>query len=182
MRVRLNREIKHHCSDFRPVRALLRQIDATLAERKRQVDYFFNLPTPGPRSRRLKLRTEPKGSDLIYYYDRHRRGSRWVEFQVFPVRDPSVKQLLVAALGVRAIVRKRREVWKKGNALFHLDQVAGVGKVFEVELQTRPDVDVDHQLAQYKRLFGPHLGRPIGGSNEDLIVKRKRRKLRPRQH
>ncbi len=182
MRVRLNREIKQHCSDFRPIRQVLRQIGATLVERKRQVDYFFNLPTPSPGFRRLKLRIEPKGSELIYYYDRHRRGSRWVEFQVFPLRDPLVKQLLVAALGVRAVVRKRREVWRKDNASFHLDQVAGVGRVFEVELQTRPGVDVADQLAQHKRLFRPYLGRPIGGSNEDLILRSKRRQMRPRQH
>ncbi len=40
----LNREMKSFCDDFRPIRGILRDIRATLAGQKDQVDYFFFLP------------------------------------------------------------------------------------------------------------------------------------------
>ncbi|MBI4571229.1 MAG: class IV adenylate cyclase [Chloroflexi bacterium] len=166
MNVRLNRELKHYCPDFRPIRRLLRRIDATPRGTRRQVDYFYHLPDG---SRRLKLRVQHGGQTLIYYYDRYGQKSRSVEFQLFEVRDPQLRKVLETALGVRAVVRKRRELWMKGATKFHLDRVAGVGQVFEVEIEARRGDGAARQLARYRELFGPHLGRAIRGSNEDLV-------------
>lgn len=172
MRTRLNREIKGFCGDFRPIRGVLREIGATLIGRKQQVDYFFFLPdSPGKAtSRRLKLRIDDGRPRLIYYYDRNEPDSRSVEFQVFEVSDPAIKDVLEGALGVRTVVRKRREVWKKGNATFNLDEVEGVGSVFESEVEISQDDDGPEQIAHYRKLFGPYLGEEIIGSNEDLVA------------
>ncbi len=169
---RLNREIKSFCKDFRPIRKILRDIGATLIGRKDQVDHFFYLPdSPGkPASRRLKLRIDDQKPQLIYYYDRNEPGSRSVEFQLFEVSDPKIKDVLETALGVRTVVRKRREVWKKDNATFNLDEIEDVGNVFEVEIEVREHDGTEGEIADYRRLFGPHLGKEIIGSNEDLVA------------
>ena len=67
-------------------------------------------------------------------------------------------------------MKKRREVWKKGNAIFNLDNVVGVGKIFEVEVELSDGDDQDQQIVYYQNLFGPHLGEEIIGSNEDLVA------------
>ena len=43
-------------------------------------------------------------------------------------------ELLAAALGEVACVRKRRELWLHKNARIHLDQVDGLGRFLEVEV------------------------------------------------
>ena len=67
------------------------------------------------------------------------------------------------------IVHKRRELWRKDNVVFNLDTVEGVSQIFEVEAQARDNWDPDQQVQEYRRLFGPHLGQDIVGSNEDLV-------------
>ena len=168
---RLNREIKAFCKDFRAIREALRKTGATRLGEKEQVDYFFRLPgAPEGHSRRLKLRIDDGAPRLIYYYDRYGPGVRTVEFSIAEVTDPGIRELLEAALGVKTVVRKRREVWKEGDATFNLDTVEGVGKVFEAEVEVRSDDDAEGQIARYRRLFGPHLGEDITGSNEDLVA------------
>jgi adenylate cyclase, class 2 len=166
----LNREIKAYCPDFEPIRRVLREVGATFAGQKEQVDYFFVLPDGegNPRRRRLKLRTDDEGARLIYYYAREEPNSRNVNFQIAEV-DAATKELLEAALGVRAIVRKRREIWKLANTRFNLDEVDGVGTIFEAEVEGTEGDDSGKQLAGYRELFAPYLGAEIPGSNEDLV-------------
>ena len=77
--------------------------------------------------------------------------------------------VLAAALGIRAVVRKERELWRKDNVVFNLDTVEGVGQILEVEAQARDGRDIDLQISEYQRLFEPCLGERIVGSNEDLV-------------
>lgn len=169
--MRLNYEIKAYCRDFRPIRRVLRGIGAEMLGRKRQVDYFFALPEPGgdQSPRRLKLRTDDETPRLIYYRDRYWPDSRVVELQMADAPDPALPKLLEAALGVRAVVRKRREVWRKGNATFNLDRVEGVGMIFEVEVHVDDSGAGAQELERYRELFGRHLGADIEVSNEDLV-------------
>lgn len=172
MRTRLNREIKSFCNDFRPIRKVLTSIGATLVGRKDQVDYYFFLPDSPEQTgaRRLKLRIDDAEPRLIYYHDRSQSGSRCVEFQVIEVNDPQIGDVLKTALGVRTVVRKRREVWKKGSATFNIDRVEHVGNVFEVEVEVSTHGDQEEQITEYRHLFGPYLGEEITGSNEDLVA------------
>ena len=84
--------------------------------------------------------------------------------------DSQVKEMLDAALGIRVVVRKQRELWRKENAVFNLDTVDGVGPVFEVEVKAEGEYDADAQVAEYRRIFAPYLGADIAGSNEDLML------------
>ncbi len=171
MDICLNREIKAYCSNFVPVRQILRSLGAVFVETKEQVDFFYHLPaaTDEQGTRRLKLRIENSKTQLIYYYDRQETGARTSHFRLWEIQDAQVQSVLEAALGVRAVVRKQRELWRKDNVVFNLDTVEGVGQVFEVEVMGQEGVDIEKQLAENRRRFGPYLGPDISGSNEDLV-------------
>ena len=172
MEFRLNREIKAYCPDFAPVRAILREQSAEFVEVKEQVDHYYLLP-PGDEAggtRRLKLRAEKGKGTLIYYWDLHEAGARTSRYQLAEADDPLMGELLDAALGTRAVVRKQRELWRKANVVFNLDRVDGVGQLLEVEVLAEDGCDIDALAKEYRRLFAPCLGSYIIGSNEDLVA------------
>ena len=177
MDVRLNRELKAYCADFAPVRRVLRDLDAVFVEVKEQVDYYYHLPvgSSDEGNRRLKLRVEKGKGELIYYRERQESNARTSRFQLWETNDLGIGEVLDSALGIRAVVRKRRELWEKDNAVFNLDTVEGVGQILEVEVGEKFGYDIDSQVNEYRRLFAPHLGDDIAGSNEDLIVAADRR-------
>ena len=169
---RLNREIKAYCPDFAPARQLLQDLGATLIEIKEQVDSYYRLPNgdDSQGTRRFKLRVEKGRGELVYYREREENGARTSRFQTWETGDPRIGEVLDAALGIRAVVRKQRELWTKDNALFNLDTVEGVGQVLEVEVKDGYGFDIDAQVGEYRRLLGPCLGPDIRGSNEDLVA------------
>ena len=77
---------------------------------------------------------EPRG-ELIAYLRPDRTSARTSEFQWLPADDAAgVRTLLEQMIGVRACVRKRREVWLYENARIHLDTVDGLGRFVEIEV------------------------------------------------
>lgn len=172
MDFRLNRELKAYCRDFAAVRRRLRDHGAEFVEVKEQVDYYYRLPVgdDAEGNRRLKLRVEAGRRELIYYCERQESGGRTSRFQTASTDDPLMADVLAAALGIRATVRKERELWRRDNVVFNLDTVQDVGLIFEVEVQAQDGRDIDAQLAEYRRLFAPCLGDHIVGSNEDLVI------------
>ena len=50
-----------------------------------------------------------------------------------------LEDTLTAALGVRAVVEKRREIRFVGNVKFHLDEVPGQGTFVEIEAIESPE-------------------------------------------
>ena len=130
--MKLIRCIKAFCADFQPIRQILTSLGATYVEQTEQVDYFFLLPSqvePSPACR-LKLRIENDQPRWIYCYDRNQDGSSMVTFRRCEVRDPNIKDVLAAALGIDVVVRKHREVWCAERAVFNLDQ----------SIRRRPDI------------------------------------------
>ena len=171
MEMRLNREIKAFCPDFAPVRRALRELGAEFVVVKEQVDFFYHLPgsSDDAGTRRLKLRIEGAESHVIYYYDRQENGGRTSRFQMWDVGGGQMKEVLDAALGVKTIVRKQRELWRQDNVIFNLDTVEGAGQIFEVEVQEREGRDIDAQLREFRQRLASYLGQDIEGSNEDLV-------------
>jgi len=135
---------------------------------KRQVDTYFNLPSDGlTRYRRLKVREQLRRSELIGYTDCYSDGLREVDYQAISIAN-NLKDVLIGALGVSAIVSKRRELWTLPRTLFNLDTIDGIGKVFEAEvIQPRGEVTVE--IRSYLDLLERYLGDRIEGSNEDLL-------------
>ena len=169
---RLNREIKAYCPDFAPARQLLQDLGATFIEVKAQVDSYYRLPVgdDSEGTRRFKLRVGKGKGELVYYQERQENGARTSRFQTWQTDDPGIGEVLDAALGTRAVVRKQRELWTRENVLFNLDTVEGVGQILEVEVKEQEGYDIDAQVTEYRRLLGPCLGPNIHGSNEDLVA------------
>ena len=174
MSVRLNREIKAYCPDFAPVRQFLRDCGATFIEAKDQVDYYYHLPEFGEEKeqRRLKLRVEGEKRELIYYQDYQEIDSRVSQFQLWQMPDHKVIEVLDAVLGNRVVVRKQRELWHKDNIKFNLDNVEGVGRIFELEAQEEDGRDTGAQVEEYRRHLVLYIGPYIACSNEDLVRSR----------
>jgi len=172
MRMQLIRLIKAFCPDFQPIRRILTDIGAVWMEQTEQTDYFFRLPIrqDAPASCRLKLRVENHQPRCIYYYDREQDRSPIVTFQRFEIRDPAIKDILATALGIETVVHKQREVWRTEHGIFNLDQLQGVGHIFEVELEVANPDQPEPQADYYRQLFRPYLGAEIHGSNEDLVA------------
>jgi adenylate cyclase class 2 len=170
-----NLELKHFCSDFHGVRKVLKTIGAKKEVVKNQKDFFFELPKRKIGNPRLKLRIENRKETLIYY-DRpnfKKEKETKATIKLYKVHDKELLPFLKESLGVKAIVEKKREVWRKDNTVFHLDDVKGVGKIFEVELQrfgkiNQKDINI---FKKYQTELLPHLGPVIRGSNVDLVKK-----------
>ena len=171
MTASLNREIKAYCPDFGPVRQILSDSGACFIETKEQVDYYYHLPDlgEGDGTRRLKLRIEGERSELIYYREHHEGDTRVSQFQLWQTPDHEVIRVLDTVLGRRVVVRKQRELWHNDNIKFNLDNVDGVGRIFELEAQEEDGFDIEVQVEEYRRRLTPHLGPYIYGSNEDLV-------------
>ncbi len=175
MQSKINLELKYFCEDFKTIRKILREIGARKIATKKQKDYFFNLPQKSKAEpARLKLRVENGTRTLIFY----RRSSfskavpAFSDLILYPAKDPDLFPFLQKILGVKVIVEKKRELWKKGNTVFHIDKVKGVGNIFEIEVWSSPKTTRQDPaaFAKYKEKFLPHLGKIIRGSNEDLAL------------
>jgi predicted adenylyl cyclase CyaB len=128
-----NLEIKTRVESLAPFRARLRGMKGAVRESAlRQMDWYFRVPKG-----RLKLRVHGgrRSGTLIAYIRPDRTSARTSEFQVLPTADAAgVRRLLKRMLGVRACVRKRRDVWFYRNARIHLDAVDGLGCFVEIEV------------------------------------------------
>lgn len=175
-------ELKYFCKDFAAVRTALKEIGAKKVIVKKQKDYFFNLPKNNNSKvpPRLKLRVEGKKQTLIFY----QRASFSTttntpsDIILLPIQDSKILSFLSRVLGVRVVVEKTRELWKKENTIFHLDTVKDVGNIFEIEVWSSPKTELkdSQKFAEYKRKLLPYLDKIIKGSNENLALKASKKK------
>lgn len=174
MQNKLNLELKCFCKDFSKIRKVLLEIKAKKVVVKVQKDYFFNLP-PKKTNPRLKLRAEQKTRTLVYYErpDFKENKANLAKVFLFPVKDKKLLRFLTEALGIKAVVVKKRELWKKDNVVFNLDDVQGVGRIFEIEVaSSEGNKDKDQKVFNnYQKKFRPYLAKLIKGSNLDLLSK-----------
>jgi predicted adenylyl cyclase CyaB len=126
----LNIELKARCEDLGRLRERLATLGAESLEPERQVDTYFTVSHG-----RLKLRESlQSGAELIYYARSDAPEARESHYEVYRVEDPEgLKEILEKALGVRAVVAKRREVYLIGDVRVHLDKVQGLGSFIELE-------------------------------------------------
>jgi len=145
--VPVNVEIKARVDDMDSLRERVRALAGCDARVLRQEDTFFQIP-----SGRLKLRVidETQG-ELIYYERCDEPGPTPSEYLISPVADPEAfKEVLSAALGVRGVVRKERELFMIGRTRVHLDEVEGLGSFVELEVVLAPEepAETGHDEAQ----------------------------------
>lgn len=125
----LNVEIKARCSNPEFARNYLLSHDADFKGTDEQTDTYFNV-TNG----RLKLREGNIENNLIFYERHNQSGPKNSKFNLVKVEDAQgLKDVLTKSNGVKAIVKKIREIYYIRNVKFHIDEVPGLGSFIEIE-------------------------------------------------
>lgn len=94
-----------------------------------QEDTYFNVSNG-----RLKLREGNIENNLIYYERQNTPGAKESSFQLVHIPDAkSLKAILTKSLGIKIVVRKKREIYFIKNVKFHIDEVEGLGNFAEIE-------------------------------------------------
>ena len=144
-----NVELKAHDPD--PARTLERALAAGAEDRGllRQRDTYFAVAHG-----RLKLREEePGGATLIAYERPDAATERVSSYRLVPVVDADgLRAALSVAIGVTAVVVKRRRVLLWEAVRIHLDEVRGLGSFLELEAVAQPGSDLVRERAQVARL------------------------------
>ncbi len=176
-----NLEFKAQCQSLDGFYTRLADLNATHRETVYQTDTYFYVPvgkdpaiseTCEPR---LKLREIDEMTEawLIYYERPNQDVSRYSQYQLCEITNPSTfKNLLTAALGIKTIVRKQREVWMFNNTRIHLDRVVDLGQFIELETmfqgQTETEAKEEHQ--HVKTTLHLETTNPIAVSYSDLVM------------
>ncbi len=176
---RVNFEFKARLKREAHVRAALKKLRARYVGMDHQVDTYFRVPAG-----RLKVREGRIENALIFYERADQPRARRSRIQLMPLsRRNAVKAVLAAALGVRAVVNKRREIYFVGNVKVHLDRVRGLGKFLEVEAigkspgrRRRPEGhEFRDQARRFQRLFLIKDSEILAESYSDLILRKRNR-------
>jgi len=144
-----NIELKARLGDLEAARRVAASLATRRVGAQRQTDTYFHC-----REGRLKLREIDGGeSQLVWYARPDRQGPKPSDYLLVPVGEPEgLRAALAAALGVRAVVRKRREIFLVDNVRIHLDEVERLGCFLEFEAVLGPGTDDAHGHAQLARL------------------------------
>ncbi len=131
-----NIEIKAHARDWHKLYEIVRSESDTPGTIIRQIDTFFNVMRG-----RLKLRQiGDHHGELIFYKREDCDGPRVSNYQIFPTEHPNtLRDLMTAALGIRGVVAKTRNLFWIGQTRIHLDEVDGLGRFIELEVVLRSD-------------------------------------------
>ena len=161
-------ELKARCPDLERVRGRLTE-SARLETILVQRDTYFAVPHG-----RLKLREVSDRAAQLIFYDRPDvaavKGSR---IHLVEVPDGArLGALLEVALGVRARVVKRREIWRWEGVQVHLDTVEGLGTFLEFEASVDDDAGsarAEQHLHQLLARLDVGADALLAGSYADLV-------------
>lgn len=165
-----NVEMKATLADIDKARAAAELLGAESHGVLRQRDTYFHVA-----SGRLKLReTDGDRAELIWYDRPDHSGTRASHYYRVPVPDPDLlKDALRAAVGVRVVVNKCRELYLWRNVRIHLDQVDDLGTFLEFEAvlePEQPEADGDALIADLRAQFGIEESALIACSYADLLA------------
>jgi adenylate cyclase class 2 len=169
---RRNIEIKARLGNLDRARQTARRLATSYLGTQHQVDTYFHAARG-----RLKLREiDGLSAELVWYERPDAAGAKASDYVLVPVTDPhALKQVLAAALGVRAVVDKRREVYLIENVRVHLDEVVGLGTFLEFEAVLGSDCDDaqgHHLVERLCREFDISTEDLVSGSYSELVLKR----------
>ena len=178
-----NLEFKAQCQSHESLYPRLDDLNATHRETVHQVDTYFYVtkgkdsPISEAHGPRLKLREIDESAEawLIYYERPNHEASRYSQYQLCEIADPrSLKTLLTAALGVKTIVKKQRELWMFNNTRIHLDTVADLGQFVELEtvFLGQTEVEAVNEHHHVKGILHLDTTDPVAVSYSDLIIQR----------
>lgn len=158
----LNVEIKAQTQRLAGLQALLEGANALHKGEDHQIDTYFQVPNG-----RLKLRQGNIECALIHYNRNNQEGPKNSHIHYYePNKAEDLKQALTAALGIKVVVDKRRQIYFLENVKFHLDRVEGLGTFMEIEA-----IDKDGSFGQAKLLEQcQHYMDWMGVAEKDLIA------------
>ena len=118
---------------------------------------------------RLKLREIAGATAELIAYDRaDLSGPKVSQYRVVPVLDPAaLAHALADALGVRAVVTKRRRLVLWENVRIHLDEVEKLGRFVELEAVAASSGGLEAERLKVERLR-----RTLGIHDDRLLVAR----------
>ena len=148
-----NFEFKARAANIIDLEERFRQLRPEYRGEDRQVDTYFHVPEG-----RLKLRQGNIENALIFYRREDIRGAKQSDISLYPAPEADrLKLVLQQALGVRAVVDKKRRIYFIGNIKFHFDDVAGLGHFIEVEaIDSDGSISIEklkEQCKQYADFF-----------------------------
>jgi predicted adenylyl cyclase CyaB len=155
-----NIEIKARLVNFDQVKALAEQLSGAPGQLLEQEDTFFHTPQG-----RLKLRVlAPNRGELIYYERPDMAGPKQSDYQIYRTADPAGLAAVLAGLGTRGVVRKKRWLYLVGQTRIHLDRVEGLGDFLELEVVLEPN-DTPAQ----GQAIAAELMKKLGVAESDLL-------------
>lgn len=163
----LNLELKASVPTADAARTAARRCGARFQELLLQEDTYFRVPEG-----RLKLREiQGRDAELIYYRREENTGDRWSDYTRVRVADAgALKGLLADALGLRTVVRKRRELFMLDETRIHVDEVEGLGSFVEFEIPVDEEEKARRQLQWLRSQCGIADETVITTSYSDLIL------------
>lgn len=164
-----NIELKARLADLSAARRIAEAIVTERLAPQQQVDTYFHCNCG-----RLKLRRiEGRSAQLIWYARADQPSPKTSDYLLVPVSNPEMLQAaLTAALGVRVVVEKRREILFYHNVRIHFDDVVGLGHFLEFEAVLGPETDDAEGRAQLERLMAQFAVDPtdlLEGSYSDML-------------
>ncbi|MCB2218899.1 MAG: class IV adenylate cyclase [Bacteroidetes bacterium] len=165
----INLEIKARCSDPGKVEKILLEKNARFVGSDHQVDTYFQVA-----SGRLKLREGVIENALIFYHRHNQSGPKVSDVELYKTTpNTSLKNLLVAALGVKVIVDKHRKIFFIDNIKFHIDVVKGLGSFIEIEAidqeMTGNKALLEKQCTKYMQILEIEKKDLVSESYSDLL-------------
>lgn len=136
-----NVEIKAICFDIKKLEQILLEHKADYKGEDHQLDTYFNVPNG-----RLKLREGTIENALIHYDRGNQIQPKLSSITYYtPNESKDLKATLIAALGVKIVVDKKRQIFFINQVKFHLDQVLGLGTFVEIEA-----IDIDGTIGELR--------------------------------
>lgn len=150
---RVNYELKAVDVDPARTRATCAAIGASFHGVIHQRDTYFDAVRGG-----LKLRDEEPGSPHLIQFERATTNAeRPSRYRIIAVDDASeLAAALAVAVGISAVVTKRRALYLWRNVRIHLDDVDSLGRFIELEAVAKAGADLadERQLvARLRRAF-----------------------------
>ena len=125
----INIEIKARTERTNEIRNFLQTHNAEFKGVDEQTDTYFNVSNG-----RLKLRQGKIENNLIFYNRPNQSGPKESNFDLIKIEDgDALHEMLAKAIGIKVVVKKRREIYYIENVKFHLDTLEGFGTFVEIE-------------------------------------------------
>jgi adenylate cyclase, class 2 len=167
----LNYEFKAKTDRLNELEELLKKQSPEFKGEDHQVDTYFNV-----QHGRLKLREGNIENSLIHYHRQNVAGAKQSDVILYH-HEPgkALKDALVAALGIKVVVSKRRKIYFMGNIKFHFDHIDSLGSFLEVEaIDSDGSYSIDklrEQCEKYAEMFELKPEDYVAVSYSDLLMK-----------